>query len=82
MSKKTKPVDPLVLEAKAMSDFELAKWAHSSMLGSFKQIAASEELERRKFWRHFFTHGIVSWIAIVISLISLVISILPNFFNY
>ena len=68
-------IDPLVSEVRAMSDFEVAKWAQSSMKGSFKQVAATEELERRKFWRHFFTHGIVAWIALIISLISLVISI-------
>jgi hypothetical protein len=39
-------------------------------------LAAATELERRKFWRNFFTNGIASWIALIISGFSLYFSII------
>ena len=36
---------------------------------------ARVELERRDFWRKFWTHGLVAWLALVVSIIALVCSI-------
>ncbi|MDO9317991.1 MAG: hypothetical protein Q7V56_07300 [Gammaproteobacteria bacterium] len=71
-----KPIrGPLEDEMRNSPTFEVAKWAHASQKGSFRQIAAELELERRKYLREFFTKRIVSWIALGVSVVSLIISI-------
>lgn len=37
--------------------------------------APRAELERRRFWRAFFTHGIVAWLALIVSIIALAVSV-------
>lgn len=64
------PVDPIVAHFRKCSTFEVAKWVAAEK-GTFRQVAAEQELARRQFLRTFLTHGIVSWIALLISLLSL-----------
>ena len=67
--------DPLGNEMRNSPIFEVEKWTHASQKGPFRQIAAELELERRKYLREFYTKSIVSWIAIGVSVVSLIISI-------
>jgi hypothetical protein len=36
---------------------------------------AKAELDRRAFWRAFITHGIVAWLALIVSIVALYVSI-------
>ncbi len=47
--------------------------------GSFRPDAPQgsaprAELERRRFWRKFWTYGLVSWLALAVSVIALIIA--------
>lgn len=77
MLKRSIPKDPVVSEVQAMSDAELARWAELGQFG-FKQVAAKQELSRREFWRDFWSKGIVAWLALVLSIISLAIALLDS----
>lgn len=67
-------INPHVTKARSKSDFDLLN-DMGYVDGSEVKSAAVAELERRKFWRNFFTHGIAAWIALIISGISLYMSI-------
>lgn len=71
---KKKQIDPVVAEVKGMTDTELARWAKLGQAG-FKQVAAELGLARRQYWRDFWVRGIVSWIALLLSIISLIVSL-------
>jgi hypothetical protein len=51
------------------------------MEGNFRQdsewgASARAELERRRFWKKFLTYGIVAWLALIVSIVALYISII------
>ena len=71
----TLPDDPIVVEVRSMPDHEVARWAELGQFG-FKQVAAKQELARRAFWREFWSHGVVAWVALVVSIAALAISLL------
>lgn len=60
-------------KAREISSVTLRTWL-SYNEGSPMRAAAETELERRRFWKNFLTSGIVSWIALIISILSLYIS--------
>ena len=72
--------DPHLLKAKAMSDFSLRIWLAYNE-GSPMWAAATTELERRKFRRNFLTNGIASWLALIISTLSLLVSTYAAYFK-
>ena len=49
--------------------------------GSGLRTAAVVELDRRKFWRSFLTHGISSWFALIVSVLALSVSAYVAFFK-
>jgi hypothetical protein len=48
-------------------------------LESEQFLNAQLELERRQWFREFWTHGIVAWIALVFSVISIIVSVVVAF---
>lgn len=75
------PTDPHFAKARRMSEFELQKWLGYNE-GSPMHAAAATELDRRKFWKSFFTHGIASWFALGVSILSLAVSAYVAFFKH
>ncbi len=69
-----------VAKARSLSDFELHNLT-GFYDGTPAKSAALVELARRKFWRDFWTHGIIAWIALVISIASLIMNVWINFFQ-
>jgi hypothetical protein len=59
-------------------DKELYKWRDGNQGWSDISGGAKAELDRRQFWRKFWSFGLVGWIALGVSIVSLVISILKN----
>ena len=73
--------DPHIAKARAASDFDL-ELASKLNPGSAWRAAAVVEQDRRKFWKTFFTHSIVSWLAIIVSVLALCISAYVAFFKH
>ncbi len=72
-----KITDPEVQWARSAEDHELERWAKLGQTG-FRQVAAEQELKRRAFWRDFWSKGIVAWLALALSIVSLVVSLSPR----
>jgi hypothetical protein len=66
-----------------MSDIDYTKKTLKELIqmeGNFRQdsewgASARAELERRRFWKKFLTSGIVAWLALIVSIVALYISI-------
>jgi len=58
-----------------LPDIELYKLRDGFQGWSPQSAGAKIEIERRLFWRKFLTHGIVAWLALIVSIIALVLSI-------
>jgi len=50
--------------------------------GTELRADAETELERRKFWKNFLSHGIPSWLALIVSVFALFISAYVAFFSH
>ena len=62
-----------VVRARSASEADLHLWAGLNPSSPLR-AAATVELERRAFWRAFWSHGIISWVALVVSILSLLVS--------
>jgi len=60
-------------KARSASDLDLELWSKLNP-GSSLRAAAVVEQDRRKFWKTFLTHGIVSWLALIVSVVAICIS--------
>lgn len=67
--------DPEVEWARSAEAHELERWEKLGQPG-FRQVAAAQELKRRAFWRDFWSKGIVAWLALALSIVSLVVSLI------
>jgi hypothetical protein len=56
-------------------DAELRRLIHTESLTSTPHIAAKHVLEKRERWRRFWSKDIVAWLALVLSIISLLLSL-------
>lgn len=70
-------IDPVlekeISRARGASEAELQSWSGLNPSSPLR-AAAVAELERRKFWRAFWSHGVISWIALIVSVLSLCVS--------
>jgi hypothetical protein len=70
----TSQADVHLVKARSMSDVEL-RTCLAYNEGSPVRAAADTELARRKFWKTFWSHGIVAWLALAVSFISLIVAL-------
>jgi len=70
-----------VIRARGASSADLHLWSGLNASSPLR-AAAEAELDRRKFWRTFWSHGIIAWIALVISVLSLCVSAYVAFFKH
>jgi len=69
----TKSQNPHASRVRTASEEQLVEWSGLTP-GSELRAAAVVELDRRKFWRSFLTHGISSWFALIVSVLALSVS--------
>jgi hypothetical protein len=55
---------------------QLHQWKDGNQGWSDICSGAKAELDRRDFWCRFFTYGIVAWLSLILSIISLCVSFL------
>jgi len=76
----TKSQNPHAPRVRTASEEKLVEWSGLTP-GSELRAAAVVELDRRKFWRSFLTHGISSWFALIVSVLALSVSAYVAFFK-
>lgn len=67
-----------VKKAKSLTDFDLHRAVNTKVPMAEEHIAAKLELEKRERRRRFWRQDLVAWLALVLSVISLVVSALTR----
>ena len=65
-------------KARSLDDFGLLQQVHSKIPQAEEHIAAKLELESRERRRRFWRQDLVAWLALALSIISLVVSALKH----
>jgi len=64
----------VIRQARSLPDAELLRRVHSLTPQAEEHIAAKLELERRERKRRFWRQDLVAWLALVLAVISLIVS--------
>jgi hypothetical protein len=63
-----------IRKARSLSDYELHQLVNSKVPWTEEHIAAKLELDRRDRNRRFWRQDLVAWLALVLSVVSLIVS--------
>lgn len=68
-------LEKLLQEARKKPETVLRSWQQYTQ-GNNHRIVADTELERRRQWHNFLTHGIVGWLSLIVSIGALVVAVI------
>jgi hypothetical protein len=76
-----KPTHPDEIRVRAASNADLALFVQLNP-GAQLRAFAEVEIERRRFWKNFLTHGVPSWFALIVSVLALCVSVYVALFKH